>query len=83
MKSGLMVIVQKLKSALPEATHWSLRDIARASGLSLPTIQTVWRVIGLQPHSHIELQNYRRPRFIVNVALPRLKCFPGLTRGLT
>ena len=32
------------------ATHWSLRTMARATGLSVTTVGRVWRAFGLQPH---------------------------------
>jgi transposase len=33
-----------------DATHWSLRTMARATGLSVSTVGRVWRAFGLQPH---------------------------------
>jgi transposase len=45
------VIVRTLESAPPDGgTHWSTRQMARASGLSQTTISMVWRAFGLQPH---------------------------------
>ena len=45
------VIVRTLESAPPDGgTHWSTRQMARASGLSQTTISKVWRAFGLQPH---------------------------------
>ncbi|HEX6013963.1 MAG TPA: IS630 family transposase, partial [Geminicoccaceae bacterium] len=32
------------------ATHWSLRTMAKATGLSVSTVGRVWRAFGLQPH---------------------------------
>ena len=32
------------------ATHWSLRSMATASGLTRSTINRIWRAFGLQPH---------------------------------
>jgi transposase len=32
------------------ATHWSLRTMAKATGLSVTTVGRVWRAFGLQPH---------------------------------
>src|SRR6202050_1693637 len=34
----------------PDATHWSSRGMARQSGLSVSTVQRIWRAFGLQPH---------------------------------
>jgi len=45
------VIVRTLESAPPDGgTHWSTRQMAKASGLSQTTISKVWRAFGLQPH---------------------------------
>ncbi len=44
-------LVDRTLSTRPEgATHWSLRTMARASGLSVTTVGRVWRAFGLQPH---------------------------------
>ena len=44
------VIVRTLETKPPDATHWSSRGMARASGLSVSTVQRIWRAFGLQPH---------------------------------
>ena len=44
------VIVRTLETVPPDATHWSSRGMARASGLSVSTVQRIWRAFGLQPH---------------------------------
>jgi transposase len=44
------VIVRTLESTPRGATHWSLRDMAKASGLSRTTVGRIWRAFGLQPH---------------------------------
>lgn len=43
------LITATLESVPPGATHWSSRGMARASGLSVSTVQRVWRAFGLQP----------------------------------
>jgi transposase len=44
-------LVDRTLSSRPEgATHWSLRTMAKASGLSVSTVGRVWRAFGLQPH---------------------------------
>ena len=43
-------VVERTLSATPaDATHWSLRSMAKESGLSHTTIWRIWGV-GLQPH---------------------------------
>jgi transposase len=44
------VIVRTLEATPRGATHWSLRDMAKASGLSRSTVNRIWRAFGLQPH---------------------------------
>ena len=44
------VIERTLRATPPDATHWSLRSMAKASGLSHTTIRRIWRAFGLQPH---------------------------------
>jgi hypothetical protein len=34
----------------PNATHWSLRSMAAAAGLSYTSVQPIWRAHGLKPH---------------------------------
>jgi transposase len=44
------LIVKTLESTPRDATHWSTRSMAAATGLSRPTINRIWRAFGLQPH---------------------------------
>jgi transposase len=44
------VIVRTLEETPRGATHWSLRGMAKASGLSRSTVNRIWRAFGLQPH---------------------------------
>jgi transposase len=47
----IAALVDRTLSARPEgATHWSLRTMAKATGLSVSTVGRVWRAFGLQPH---------------------------------
>jgi hypothetical protein len=34
----------------PNATHWSLRSMAAAAGVSYSSVQRIWRAHGLKPH---------------------------------
>src|SRR5713101_3148058 len=43
-------IVKTLESTPRDATHWSVRSMAAASGLSRPTVHRIWKAFGLQPH---------------------------------
>jgi hypothetical protein len=44
------VIVRTLEETPRGATHWSVRGMAKASGLGRTTVQQIWRAFGLQPH---------------------------------
>lgn len=44
------VIIRTLESKPKGATHWSTRDMAKATGLSHMTISRIWRAFDLQPH---------------------------------
>ena len=54
------VIVKTLESTPRDATHWSTRSMAAATGLSRPTINRIWRAFGLQPHRTGDLQAVAR-----------------------
>ena len=41
------VIERTLHETPPDATHWSLRSMAKASGLSHTTIRRIWQAFGL------------------------------------
>ena len=44
------IVIQTLESTPRGQTHWSTRELARATGLSRMTISRIWRAFGLQPH---------------------------------
>lgn len=44
------VVIRTLETTPRGATHWSVRDMARATGLSRMTISRIWHAFGLQPH---------------------------------
>ncbi len=61
------VIVRTLESQPPNATHWSSRGMARASGLSVSTVQRIWRAFGLQPHRLETFKLSTNPYFVAKV----------------
>lgn len=61
------VIVRTLESLPPDATHWSSRGMARASGLSVSTVQRIWRAFGLQPHRLETFKLSTDPDFVAKV----------------
>ena len=44
------VVVKTLESTPRDATHWSVRSMAAATGMSRPTVHRIWKAFGLQPH---------------------------------
>lgn len=61
------VIVRTLESVPPDATHWSSRGMARACGLSVSTVQRIWRAFGLQPHRLEAFKLSTDPDFVAKV----------------
>jgi transposase len=44
------VVIRTLETTPRGATHWSLREMATASGVSRSTVNRIWRAFSLQPH---------------------------------
>jgi transposase len=44
------VVHMTLHEKPPNATHWSGRSMATAAGISLTSVQRIWRAHGLKPH---------------------------------
>src|SRR5579864_2696893 len=61
------VIVRTLESLPPDATHWSSRGMSRACGLSVSTVQRIWRAFGLQPHRLESFKLSTDPDFVAKV----------------
>ena len=61
------VIVRTLESLPPDATHWSSRSMAKASGVSISSVQRIWRAFGLQPHRLESFKLSTDPDFVAKV----------------
>jgi transposase len=61
------VITQTLETSPRDATHWSTRSMARASGLSQSAISRIWRAFALQPHRVETFKLSKDPLFIDKV----------------
>jgi transposase len=61
------VIVRTLETVPKGATHWSTREMARASGLSQSSISRIWRTFGLKPHLVETFKLSKDPQFIEKV----------------
>jgi transposase len=44
------VIVKTLEETPTDATHWSTRSMAKATGMSQSGVSRIWRAFGLKPH---------------------------------
>ncbi|WP_431014898.1 IS630 family transposase [Bradyrhizobium pachyrhizi] len=61
------VIVRTLESCPENASHWNSRDMAKTSGLSVSTVQRIWRAFGLQPHRMETFKLSTDPNFVAKV----------------
>jgi transposase len=61
------VIVRTLETLPPDATHWSSRGMAKASGVSISSVQRIWRAFGLQPHRLETFKLSTDPDFVAKV----------------
>ena len=61
------IVVRTLETLPADATHWGARGMARASGLSVSTVQRVWRAFGLQPHRLETFKPSTDPDFVAKV----------------
>ncbi len=61
------VIVKTLESVPANATHWSSRGMAKQSGLSVSSVQRIWRAFALQPHRMETFKLSTDPEFVAKV----------------
>lgn len=61
------VIERTLASKPRDATHWSIRSMARETGLSHTTIRRIWAAFGLQPHRSETFKLSTDPQFVDKV----------------
>ena len=61
------VIRKTLEETPPEATQWSLRSMARASGYAPSTIHRIWQAFALQPHRSESFKLSSDPFFVEKV----------------
>jgi transposase len=61
------VIVKTLEEQPKDATHWSTRSMAAASGMSQSAVSRIWRAFGLKPHQTEAFKLSPDPQFIDKV----------------
>ena len=61
------VVERTLHEDPPAATHWTLRSMAKASGLAPSTIHRIWREHGLKPHRVETFKLSNDPKFVEKV----------------
>ena len=61
------VLALTLESVPADATHWSTRSLAKASGLSRASVHRIWQAFALQPHRTETFKLSKDPLFIDKV----------------
>src|SRR2546421_12847746 len=61
------VVVKTLEQQPANATHWSTRSMAAATGMSQTAISRIWRAFGLKPHQVETFKLSPDPQFIDKV----------------
>ncbi len=61
------VVRMTLEETPPDATHWSLRSMARATGYGASTIHRIWQAFSLQPHRSETFRLSADPYFVDKV----------------
>jgi transposase len=61
------VIVKTLEEQPANATHWSTRSMAAATGMNQTAVSRIWRAFGLRPHRVEDFKLSPDPQFIDKV----------------
>src|SRR5438093_1999244 len=61
------VIVKTLESTPRDATHWSVRSMAAATGMTRQSVHRIWKAFGLQPHRSETFKLSTDPQLIEKV----------------
>jgi transposase len=61
------IVVKTLEAKPADATHWSTRGMAKASGVSVSTVHRIWKAFSLQPHRAETFKLSTDPQFIEKV----------------
>jgi transposase len=61
------VVAMTLEETPRNATHWSVRSMAAAAGISYSSVQRIWHAHGLKPHLTRTFKVSRDPNFVAKV----------------
>ena len=61
------IVVKTLETKPADATHWSTRGMAKASGVSTSSVHRIWRAFSLQPHRSETFKLSTDPQFVEKV----------------
>jgi transposase len=61
------IVTRTLAAKPADATHWSTRGMAKASGISASSVHRIWRAFSLQPHRTETFKLSSDPQFVEKV----------------
>ena len=61
------IVVKTLETKPVDATHWSTRSMAKASGVSTSSVHRIWKAFSLQPHRAESFKLSTDPQFVEKV----------------
>lgn len=64
----VQAVIERTRKAKPKhATHWSVRTMSEASGMSATSVHRIWRAFGLKPHLTRTFKLSTDPHFVAKV----------------
>lgn len=64
----VQAVVDKVRLSTPDnASHWSVRRMSAATGVSVPSVQRIWHAFGLKPHLQETFKLSTDPHFVDKV----------------
>ncbi len=63
-----LILTKTIRETPPNATHWSVRSMGKAVGISHTSVQRIWAEHGLKPHLVSTFKVSNDPRFAEKVA---------------
>ena len=61
------IVVKTLEETPDDATHWSIRSMAQATGISRSSVNRIWQAFGLKPHLSETFKLSPDPLFVEKV----------------